>query len=73
MSNYADGQAERLVNAISVDVEDYFQVAALSKAVKRDEWSAQQLRVETISNNLSNMRVSIVCLSSKMTRCKGTP
>lgn len=55
MSNYPNGQAEKLVNAISVDVEDYFQVAALSKAVKRDEWGAQQLRVEKNTHQLLNI------------------
>lgn len=35
-----------IVNAFSVDVEDYFQVAALAPAVARDSWSARESRVE---------------------------
>lgn len=35
-----------LVNAFTVDVEDYFQVAALKSAVSRESWSSRELRVE---------------------------
>jgi polysaccharide deacetylase family protein (PEP-CTERM system associated) len=35
-----------LVNAFTVDVEDYFQVAALAPAIPRDSWSAREYRVE---------------------------
>src|SRR5579862_7631603 len=35
-----------LVNAFSVDVEDYFQVAALAPAIPRDSWSQREPRVE---------------------------
>lgn len=34
------------VNALSIDVEDYFQVAALAPAVARDTWSQRESRVE---------------------------
>jgi polysaccharide deacetylase family protein (PEP-CTERM system associated) len=34
------------VNAFSIDVEDYFQVAALSSAISRDSWSTREYRVE---------------------------
>jgi polysaccharide deacetylase family protein (PEP-CTERM system associated) len=34
-----------IVNAFTVDVEDYFQVQAFSKTVHRREWSNYQLRV----------------------------
>ena len=34
------------VNAFTVDVEDYFQVAALASAVSRDSWSTREYRVE---------------------------
>lgn len=36
----------QVVNAFSIDVEDYFQVAALASAVSRDSWSTRELRVE---------------------------
>ena len=34
------------INAFSVDVEDYFQVAALAAAVSRDSWPDRESRVE---------------------------
>jgi polysaccharide deacetylase family protein (PEP-CTERM system associated) len=34
------------VNVMSVDVEDYFQVSAFEKHVRRDEWAGRALRVE---------------------------
>jgi len=36
----------RIVNAMSVDVEDYFQVSAFASHVARDDWSALPSRVE---------------------------
>jgi polysaccharide deacetylase family protein (PEP-CTERM system associated) len=35
-----------VVNAMSVDVEDYFQVAALAPAISRESWVAREPRVE---------------------------
>jgi polysaccharide deacetylase family protein (PEP-CTERM system associated) len=35
-----------VVNAFSVDVEDYFQVSALASAIPRDSWCSRELRVE---------------------------
>lgn len=35
-----------VLNAFSVDVEDYFQVAALASAVRRDSWTQREPRVE---------------------------
>ncbi|MEO8715908.1 MAG: XrtA system polysaccharide deacetylase [Acetobacteraceae bacterium] len=35
-----------LVNAMTVDVEDYFQVQALSQAISRDRWESIPARVE---------------------------
>jgi polysaccharide deacetylase family protein (PEP-CTERM system associated) len=37
---------ERLVNAMSVDVEDYFQVSAFANHVRRDDWTSLPSRVE---------------------------
>ena len=36
----------RVLNAMTVDVEDYFQVEALSRAVPRAQWDAMPARVE---------------------------
>lgn len=38
-------RGNRLVNAMSVDVEDFFQVQAFAGVVKRDDWSGFQTRV----------------------------
>lgn len=35
-----------IVNGLSIDVEDYFQVAALAPYIGRDEWDVRQCRVE---------------------------
>jgi polysaccharide deacetylase family protein (PEP-CTERM system associated) len=35
-----------LLNAFSVDVEDYFQVAALAPAISRESWPTREYRVE---------------------------
>src|SRR3954454_5881450 len=35
-----------LVNALTIDVEDYFQVSALSPYVSRSEWDHRECRVE---------------------------
>jgi polysaccharide deacetylase family protein (PEP-CTERM system associated) len=35
-----------ILNAFSVDVEDYFQVAALASAIPRDSWPRRESRVE---------------------------
>ena len=37
--------ASKMRNALSVDVEDYFQVSAFEEAISRDEWSQHSLRV----------------------------
>lgn len=38
--------AERVVNALTVDVEDYFQVSALAPHFPRDGWEQQPMRVQ---------------------------
>lgn len=45
----------RLVNAMSVDVEDYFQVQALSPVFDRDAWDLQPLRVEANTNRILDL------------------
>ena len=42
----------RLVNAFTVDVEDYFHVAALASAVSRESWSSRECRVERNTERL---------------------
>ncbi|OEY67759.1 XrtA system polysaccharide deacetylase [Marinobacter sp. X15-166B] len=41
-----------LLNALTVDVEDYFQVAALAEAVDRNDWDAMEYRVEANTDRL---------------------
>ncbi|MEO5700966.1 MAG: XrtA system polysaccharide deacetylase, partial [Casimicrobiaceae bacterium] len=36
----------RVVNALTIDVEDYFQVSAFAPFIARDEWDARECRVE---------------------------
>jgi polysaccharide deacetylase family protein (PEP-CTERM system associated) len=43
------------VNAFTIDVEDYFQVAALAAAIPRDSWSAREYRVEANTDRLLQM------------------
>lgn len=38
--------AGSVVNAMSVDVEDYFQVSAFAKTISRDDWDSMPCRVE---------------------------
>jgi polysaccharide deacetylase family protein (PEP-CTERM system associated) len=40
------------VNALSIDVEDYFQVAALAPAVARETWPQRESRVERNTDTL---------------------
>lgn len=42
----------KITNALTVDVEDYFQVAAFSDKIKYDCWDNYQLRVEANTNKL---------------------
>jgi polysaccharide deacetylase family protein (PEP-CTERM system associated) len=41
-----------LLNAFSIDVEDYFQVAALARAVAPETWEARESRVERNTDTL---------------------
>lgn len=42
----AQAQSDAIVNALTVDVEDYFQVSALAPYVARDSWEQQECRIE---------------------------
>ena len=48
----APGPRTEQLNAFTVDVEDYFHVAALSSAIPRDSWSSRELRVEANTDRL---------------------
>jgi len=39
-------QQRKIKNALTIDVEDYFQVSALAPYIPRDQWSARECRVE---------------------------
>lgn len=41
-----------MINAISIDVEDYFQVAALAKVAARDKWETMPSRVEANTHRI---------------------
>lgn len=38
--------APAITNALTIDVEDYFQVSAFAPYIRRDQWGAQECRVE---------------------------
>jgi len=42
----------RLINAFTVDVEDYFHVSALAGAITRDSWATREYRVEANTERL---------------------
>lgn len=42
-------------NAMSVDVEDYFHVAALSEAISRDDWDSMNTRVDANTRRLLDL------------------
>ncbi|HLL58555.1 MAG TPA: polysaccharide deacetylase family protein, partial [Allosphingosinicella sp.] len=39
-----------MLNALSVDVEDWFQVGAFEKSIRRDAWDELESRVERNSD-----------------------
>lgn len=45
----------KIQNALSVDVEDYFQVSAFAKSIKSSDWDKQPLRVEKNTQHLMDM------------------
>lgn len=52
------GQVQRNVthpNAFTVDIEDYFHVAALSSAISRDSWATREYRVEGNTDRLLDL------------------
>jgi polysaccharide deacetylase family protein (PEP-CTERM system associated) len=48
-------QPGKPVNAFSIDVEDYFQVAALAPAISRESWPTREYRVEANTERILNL------------------
>ena len=44
-----------LLNAFTVDVEDYFQVSAFDGVLSREDWASQPLRVEDSTRRLMDL------------------
>jgi polysaccharide deacetylase family protein (PEP-CTERM system associated) len=42
-------------NAMTIDVEDYFHVAALSSVIKRDDWGGMEYRAEASTHRLLDL------------------
>ncbi len=55
MSGSPGAPAQRTVNAFSIDVEDYFQVAALAGAISRDSWPTREYRVEANTGRILSL------------------
>jgi polysaccharide deacetylase family protein (PEP-CTERM system associated) len=51
----ANGEQSSIVNAMTVDVEDYFHVSALSHAIDRNSWESIEPRVEASTDKLLEM------------------
>ncbi|MBT9485992.1 MAG: DUF3473 domain-containing protein [Rubrivivax sp.] len=47
--------APALTNALTIDVEDYFQVSAFAPYIRRDEWDGRECRVERNVDRLLQM------------------
>jgi polysaccharide deacetylase family protein (PEP-CTERM system associated) len=50
-----DRSMDRKRNAFSIDVEDYFQVAALSGAISRESWPTREYRVESNTQRILSL------------------
>jgi polysaccharide deacetylase family protein (PEP-CTERM system associated) len=46
MADIASTSPDSIVNAVSVDVEEYFQVAAFERTISKDAWESSESRVE---------------------------
>ncbi|MGC3984908.1 MAG: DUF3473 domain-containing protein [Pseudorhodoferax sp.] len=47
--------ATPITNALTIDVEDYFQVSAFAPYIRRDEWETRECRVERNVNRILDM------------------
>ncbi|WP_082008498.1 XrtA system polysaccharide deacetylase [Photobacterium gaetbulicola] len=53
MAGLSDSPQKAITNAMTIDVEDYFHVAALSSVITRDQWGAKYpLRVEASTQRI---------------------
>ncbi len=65
----------RVINAMSVDVEDYFQVGAFEKTIDRADWDGHDLRVERNTDRLlelfdaRDVSATFFCLGWVAERC----
>ncbi len=48
-------QNKTITNVLTIDVEDYFHVAALSKSIAGSDWDSQDCRVENNTNRLLDL------------------
>jgi polysaccharide deacetylase family protein (PEP-CTERM system associated) len=46
VGNHSSGNSSPVLNALSVDVEDYFHTEAMSVAVPKDQWESMPSRIE---------------------------
>jgi len=53
-----------ITNALTIDVEDYFQVSAFAPYIRRDEWDARECRVEA---NVDRILALLVASGTKAT------
>lgn len=51
----AVGDAARITNAMTIDVEDYFQVSAFAPYISRADWATRECRVERNVNRILDM------------------
>jgi polysaccharide deacetylase family protein (PEP-CTERM system associated) len=47
--------APAITNALTIDVEDYFQVSAFAPYIRRDEWDRRECRVERNVNHILDL------------------
>ena len=47
--------APAITNALTIDVEDYFQVSAFAPYIRRDEWGSRECRIERNVNRILDM------------------
>lgn len=53
-----------IINALTIDVEDYFQVSAFAPHIARSEWNTRECRVERNINSILEM---LACRDTKAT------
>ena len=44
-----------MTNALTIDVEDYFQVSAFAPYIKRSDWNSVECRIEKNINSILEM------------------